>query len=117
MCLRPSHKRIHEHGQAGRGSEVFKHKTDCPNFKKSLAKLKRENSYQYLKPAQKDRLIYEHLQSHFEILTRNFKNYFERKHTEAYFIKTQRPSLNIQLDENYFALFSKMGSKNKKLKP
>ena len=44
MCLRPLHKRMHEHGQAGRGSEVFKHKTDCPKFKKSLAKLKRENS-------------------------------------------------------------------------
>jgi hypothetical protein len=57
MCLRPLHKRIHEHGQPSRGGEVFKHKTHCPKFKKSLAKLKKENSYQYLKPAQKDRLI------------------------------------------------------------
>jgi hypothetical protein len=27
--------------------------------------MNKENSYQYLKPAKKDRLVYEHLQSHF----------------------------------------------------
>ena len=79
--------------------------------------MKRENSYQYLKPAQKDRLVYEHLQSHFKILTKNMNNYFERIDTEAFFIKTQRPSLNIQKDENHFALYSKMGFKNKIRKP
>ena len=117
MSLRPLHHRIHEHGQSGRGGEVFEHKTNCQFFKKSLAKIKRENSYQYLKPAQKDRLVYEHLQSHFKILTKNMNNYFERIDTEAFFIKTQRPSLNIQKDENHFALYSKMGFKNKIRKP
>ena len=52
-------------------------------------KLIRYESYQYFKPAQKDRLVYEHLQSHFKIITRNFKNLFERSHTEKYFIKTK----------------------------
>ena len=77
--------------------------------------MKRNNSYQYLKPAQKDRLVYEHLQSHFKIITRNFRNYFERSHTEKYFIKTKCPSLNIQKNENFFALFSKMGEEIKKI--
>ena len=75
MSLRPLHHRIHEHGQSGRKSEVFLHKKDCKHYQKSLAKVKRNNSYQYLKPAQKDRLVYEHLQSHFKIITRNFRNY------------------------------------------
>ena len=44
-------------------------------------------------------------------------NYFERIASEAYFIKTQRTSLNIQNDENHFALYSKMGFKNKDRKP
>ena len=108
--LRALHHRIHEHGQKSRGSAVFSHKSKCSLFQKSLAKVKRDNSYQYLKPAQKDRLVYEHLQSHFKIITSNFKNYFERIHTEAYFIKTKRPSLNVKNDENFFELYSKMGS-------
>ena len=34
MSLRPLHHRIHEHGQPGRGGEVFQHKTNCQFFKK-----------------------------------------------------------------------------------
>ena len=48
MSLRPLHHRIHEHGQSGRKSEVFLHKKDCKHYQKSLAKVKRNNSYQYL---------------------------------------------------------------------
>ena len=51
--LRALHHRIHEHGQQCRGSAVFTHKSKCSLFQKSLAKVKRDNSYQYLKPAQK----------------------------------------------------------------
>ena len=56
------------------------------------------------------------------VKTRNkcLKKKFERLYffdTEAFFIKTQRPSLNIQKDENHFALYSKMGFKNKIRKP
>ena len=58
MSLRPLHHRIHEHGQKGRGGEVFAHKSNCEAFKKSSAKHKRDNAFQYLKPAQKDRLIF-----------------------------------------------------------
>ena len=36
-------------------------------------------------------------------------------HTEKYFIKTKCPSLNIQKNENFFALFSKMGEEIKKI--
>ena len=32
MSLRPLHHRIHEHGQPGRGGEVFQHKTNCQFF-------------------------------------------------------------------------------------
>ena len=74
--------------------------------KESRAKRKWENSHQYLKPAQKDRLVYEHLQCNFKIITSDLKNYFERIHTEAYFIKTQQLSLNIQQNENFFELYS-----------
>ena len=46
----------------------------------------------------------------FKIITSNFKNYFERIHNEAHFIKTKRPSLNVKSDKNFFELYSKMGS-------
>ena len=51
------------------------------------------------------------------VITKNFSNYLERIHTEAYYIKRKRPSLNVRLDENFFELFSKMGSKKKIKKP
>ena len=101
MSLRPLHHRIHENGQSGRKSEVFLHKKDCKHYQKSLAKVKRNNSYQYLKPAQKERLVY------FKIIFKNFRDLFERIHTERYYIKTNRPSLNVKKDENFFALFLK----------
>ena len=93
-------------GQPNRGDKIFSHKSDGDAYKKSRAKRKWENSYQYLKPAQKDRLVYEHLQCHFKIITSYFKNYFESIHTEAYFIKTGRLSLSIQQNENFVELYS-----------
>ena len=48
MCLRPLYHRLHEHGQPSRGGEVFLHKTHCVQYKKSLAKVKKDNSYQYI---------------------------------------------------------------------
>ena len=57
MSLRPLHHRIHQHGQPSKGGEVFAHKSKCEAFKKNLAKHKRDNSIQYRKPAQNDRLI------------------------------------------------------------
>ena len=96
MCLRPLHHRIREHQQPCRGGEVFFHKIHCAEYKKQLTKVKKDNSYQYLKPAKITTLVNEHFQSHFKILTYNFKNYFDRIYTEAYYIKTMNPSLNTQ---------------------
>ena len=77
---------------------------------KKFRKNKTRNLYQHLKPTQKTTLVNEHLRSHFKILASNFKNYFEQIHTKVYFIETLRRTSNIQKDENYFVLYSKMGS-------
>ena len=42
---------------------------------------------------------------HFKILQRRFCLYFERRNTEAFFIRILRPDLNDQKDHNSFALF------------
>ena len=110
MCKRPLNTRIRDHQQQSKAEAIFYHKAHCEIYKKSLAKIKRENSYQYLKPAQKTSLVYEYFRSHFKILASSFRNYFERINTEAYFIKTLRPSLNVQKDEKFFVLYSKMGT-------
>ena len=94
------------HFQQSKDTEIYFHCASCPHYKKILAKKKRENYFQYLKPQQKSTLIYEHFQSHFSILKNKFKNYFHRIHTEAYLIKTHNPSQNIQKKEN----LQKMGT-------
>ena len=42
---------------------------------------------------------------HFKILQKGFRSTFERRKTEAYYIRVKRPDLNDQKDHNLFKLF------------
>jgi hypothetical protein len=67
MSLRAVNIRIKDHQQPSKGEAIFFHKAHCEAFNKKLAKIKRDNSYQHLKPAKKTTLIYKHFTSHFKI--------------------------------------------------
>ena len=109
QCKRHLRTRIRDHFQLNKGTKVYFHCLKCPHYKKKMAKMKRDNSYQYLKPRERSTLIFDHFKSHFSIKKQGFRNFFHRIHTEAFFITTLCPSLNIQKQEKKFSLLSKMG--------
>ena len=93
--------RMAEHQRASYGTNIFKHIQACQEF------LVKRNTYCPIdkkKKTSKER-NFEYFKSHFKILQKSFQSSFERRRTEAFYIRVKRPDLNDQKDHNFFKLF------------
>ena len=106
-CKRPLDHRIKEHFRSSKDSDnhIHDHINSCPHYMKKIRKILRDAKSSQLKPRQVWTLKIDNFRSHFHILKKNFKNYFDRSNTEAYFIRTLRPDVNCQKDLKCLAIF------------
>ena len=83
---------------------IFYHTESCDNYQKNLRlyfkNSKTPRSYDARKAAK-----FEFFKSNFSILQKNFRSYFERMDSEAYFIRVHKPDLNDQKEHVSFSLF------------
>ena len=100
---RPLLIRIREHQQESRAKRlpekttgIFKHIEKCPVY---------QQKRNILFPVLTKKLKFQFFKTHFKILKKSFRSDFERRKTEAFFIRVKRPDLNDQKDHNFFKLF------------
>ena len=80
-------KRISEHNQKSRGSEVYSHISSCPDFENEVKKVCPDIS-------KTTKLFL--LKSRFKLLESNLYRYHERQIAESLWIHLLKPSLNVQ---------------------
>ena len=101
-------ERAQEHQRPSLESPIYMHLSTCTKYKKSFRQFQKQ-------PGQKDvdtkkapelrKQKFEFFKRQFTTLKKNFRSYFDRRNTEAYFIRTQRPDLNGQNEHKFFTLF------------
>ena len=105
-CHRPLDHQIKEHYMGGKHSNYLHlHITSCPEFMKNLRKILRASKSSQLKPMQVYKIKLDFFRSKFSIIAKNFKSYFDRVDSEAYYIRTLNPDLNCQKKHKRFAIF------------
>ena len=97
-------ERMREHQQPSRMTNIFKHIRTCPEF---LGKRNIYRSTNRKKLTSQER-NFEYFKNHFKILQKSFLSTFERRKTEAFYIRVKRPDLNDQKDHNFFKLFQRV---------
>ena len=89
-----------------RNSELYSYKilikVSCDIYKNAAKKFVNENAQKIREP-----MIarFEFFKTKFEIIGRGYKTDYDRERTEAYFIRTKRPKINKQTDQDSFKLF------------
>ena len=105
MTGRKIRTRAKEHRNFSTAKGIYYHIHSCPNYLERLHNFERENFLleQGVRARQKirDKFYF----GHFSVLQRGFRSYFERRKTEAFFIRILRPDLNEQNSHRYFSLF------------
>ena len=105
-CHRPLDHRIKEHYRGGKDSnDIHLHITSCPEFIKNQRKILRASKSSQLKQMQVYKIKLDFFRSKFSIIAKNFKSYFDRVDSEAYYIRTLNPDLNCQKKHKRFAIF------------
>ena len=97
---RPVLERIREHQQFSNAKGIYYHIQGCAKY------LEKRNTYcpkNGKKTTSKER-HFEFFKSHFKILQKSFRSSFERRKTEAFYIRVKRPDLNDQKDHNFFQI-------------
>ena len=94
--------RIKDHQYDSALTNVHLHNLSCETYKFETQKFNEENCQNYTS-AKKAKFDY--FQNRFKIIGRGFRNTKDREKTEAFLIRTQRPSLNRQFDNKAFNLF------------
>ena len=74
------------------GDNIFLHINSCPSFQYKKGKILTDTKSSQLKPRQVFKLKLDQFRSHFSIIANNFKHHFDRVNSEAYLIKTMKPS-------------------------
>ena len=108
MKARTLKTRAKEHRNPSSAKGIYYQINSCPTY---LSKLKifeeqniNPNSGIRAKKKMRDKLY----MLHFKMLQRRFTSYFERRNTEAFFIRILRPDLNDQKDHNPLHYFNKL---------
>ena len=99
--------RAKEHKQPSKSLGVLEHISKCDIYK-NREKMFLEENKNLLKPLKLTELQKqnEFYKSHYCIMQKNFRNWFDRVKSEAYYIRMFRPKLNIQTNtQKYFKLF------------
>ena len=94
--------RIKEH-HAPKGHGIYHHLIHCNLYKSTERKYLKDSKIQ-LNAKSKDDLKFEYFKSQFKIIQKNFGSYFERRNSEAFHIRVQKPDLNDQRDHLFFKL-------------
>ena len=105
MTGRMIKNRATEHRNPSSAKGIYYHINSCPNYLTRLSYFERENFRleDGVRARQKKRDKF--FMQHFSVLQKSFRSYFERRKTEAFFIRILRPDLNNQNDHRFFALF------------
>ena len=91
--------RMREHQQLSQGKEVYRHIHSCPIYEKRLNTWIPPQRMTYFQKK------FAFFISHFKILQKSFRSDFERRKTEAFYIRVKRPDLNDQKDHKLYKLF------------
>ena len=105
MTARMIKTRATEHRNPSSAKGIYYHINSCPTYLFHLAEFERKNSNANTGKRAKKKIKDSFFMQHFKILQKRFRSYFERRKTEAFFIRILRPDLNDQKDHNCFALF------------
>ena len=100
---RPLVTRIREHQQPSRSKNlpekttgIYKHIDRCPVY---------QQKRNLFAPVLTKKIKFEFFKTHFKILKKGFRSDFERRKTEAFYIRVKSPDLNDQRDHTFFKLF------------
>ena len=91
--------RMRKHQQYSNGKEVHRHIHTCPIYEKRLNTWIPPQRMTYFQKK------FAFFTSHFKILQKSFRSDFERRKTEAFYIRVKRPDLNDQKDHKLYKLF------------
>ena len=105
MTARTIKARATEHRNPSSAKGIYYHIHSCPNYLSRLSIFESEN----FKPSDgvrtRKKLRDKFFMQHFRVLQRSFGSYYDRRKTEAFFIRILRPDLNEQNKHRYFTLF------------
>ena len=104
---RPLLKRMGEHfshpspSQLPQSKSIYHHIQGCYEY------FNKRNLYRptTTKKTNSEERNYEFFKRDFKILQKSFRSTFERRKTEAFYIRVKRPDLNDQKDHNFLKLF------------
>ena len=94
--------RIKDHQYDSVLTNVHLHNLCCDKYQSETQKYIHENSLNYTSGR---KAKFDYFQNRFKIIGRGFRSTKDREKTEAFLIRTQRPSLNDQIDSKAFKLF------------
>ena len=96
---------------------IYYHIHSCPNYLARLHNIERENFLLEMGVRARQKLRDKFFMQHFRVLQKGFRSYFERRKTEAFFIRILKPDLNDQNNHRYFTLFWRGQLKKNLLSP
>jgi hypothetical protein len=105
MTARSIKTRATEHRNPSSAKGIYYHIHSCPNYLSRLSEFESLNFRPEHGIRAKQKLRDKFFMQHFKILQKSFRSYFDRRKTEAFFIRILRPDLNDQNSHRFFALF------------
>ena len=105
MTSRTIRARAKEHRNPSSAKGIYYHIHSCPNYITRLTQFENENFRPSDGVRTRKKLRDKFFMQHFKVLQKSFGSYYERRKTEAFFIRILRPDLNGQNNHRYFTLF------------
>ena len=105
MTSRTIRARAKEHRNPSSAKGIYYHIHSCPNYITRLTQFENENFRPSDGVRTRKKLRDKFFMQHFRVLQKSFGSYYERRKTEAFFIRILRPDLNGQNNHRYFTLF------------
>ena len=99
---RPLIERVQEHQQLSNAKGIYWHIHTCNLYKEKAKNFEPETGKRNPSAWDKHFVFFK---SHFRIIEKRFRSCFERRKTEAYYIRIKRPDLNDQKEHVSFSLF------------
>ena len=94
-----------EHRNPSSAKGIYYHINSCPDYLTKLSNFERDNFRLENGVRARKKLIDKFFMQHFKLLQKSFRSNYERRKTEAFFIRILRPDLNDQNNHRFFTLF------------
>ena len=105
MTARTINTRATEHRNPSKAKGIYYHIHSCPNYLTRLAEFENTNFRPSDGVRARIKMRDKFFMQHFRVLQKSFGSYFDRRKSEAFFIRILRPDLNDQNDHRSFTLF------------